>query len=89
MTMHGAHDPIISSPHHPNPFRCAPPLQVGDQLAVEKVTKQLATVRQYQRGDVVVFNPTQVRRGKKNSELVYFGLVVVASICFVSTLCQQ
>lgn len=33
---------------------------MGDQLAVEKVTKQLPTVRSYQRGDVVVFNPTQV-----------------------------
>jgi signal peptidase I len=38
-------------------------MQVGDQLAVEKVTKQLGGVRAYQRGDVVVFNPTQVRGG--------------------------
>lgn len=73
--MHPCHPPFSHNPPHTQfgkiecvRLRTDPSIhthnqsnQVGDQLAVEKVTKQLATVRAYQRGDVVVFNPTQVR----------------------------
>lgn len=59
-------------------------MQVGDQLAVEKVTKQLATVRAYQRGDVVVFNPTQVRPSCPSVSVVDDGMEDGGWACLTS-----
>ncbi len=50
---------FIVEPRYIPSLSMYPTFLVGDQLAVEKVSRNY---RDYQRGDVVVFNPTQVGR---------------------------
>ena len=81
MTMHGAHHPISPPPLY------ATLLDAGGRPAGggegDQAARHGPAVSARGRGRL---QPHAGEKGKKYSELVYFGLVVVASVCFLSPL---